>query len=108
MALRPWRNPNLEWFEEDGRVVLDIKRTTNWRTRLMDLFFPLPREKRVVLDAIGSFVWRNLDGQATVREISQRLAQEYKLTPREAELPLYQFFKELGRRNYVAFLKEEG
>ena len=33
------------------------------------------------------------------------LAKEFKLMPREAELSLQQFFKELGRRGYVMFMK---
>lgn len=105
LALRPHRNPALEWWEEEGQVVLEIKRARNWKTRLLNLFVPLPTDKRIVLDAIGGDVWRMMDGQTDVGQIANTLARKYQLTPREAELSLQQFFKELGRRGYVAFMK---
>lgn len=110
LALRPLRNPALEWAEENGQVVLHIKRgqgtRAKWTLRLLSIFVPLPENHRVALDPIGTHVWRMLDGQTTVERIIKSLAREYKITPREAELSLQQFFKELSRRGYVGFLKE--
>ncbi len=105
LAVRPVRNPVLEWVEEDGQVVLHIKRVNNWKTRLITIFTQVPESRRVVLDPIGTHVWRMLDGQTTFEAISKSLAKEFKLMPREAELSLQQFFKELGRRGYVMFMK---
>lgn len=111
MALRPLRNPALEWVEEEGRIVLNIKRGQGtrgkWTLRLVSLFIPLPDNHRVVLDPIGTHVWQMLDGQTTVERIAKSLAKEYKITPREAELSLQQFFKELGRRGYIGFSQEQ-
>ena len=105
LAVRPVRNPALEWVEEDGQIVLHIKRVNNWKTRLITIFTQVPESRRVVLDPIGTHVWRMLDGQTTFEAISKSLAKEFKLMPREAELSLQQFFKELGRRGYVMFMK---
>ena len=105
LAVRPVRNPALEWVEEDGQVVLHIKRVNNWKTRLITIFTQVPESRRVVLDPIGTHVWRMLDGQNTFEAIAKSLAKEFKLMPREAELSLQQFFKELGRRGYVMFMK---
>ncbi|HEX8235322.1 MAG TPA: PqqD family protein [Abditibacteriaceae bacterium] len=105
LAVRPVRNPALEWEEEDEQVVLHIKRVDNWKTRLITIFTQVPESRRVVLDPIGTHVWRMLDGQTTFEAISKSLAKEFKLMPREAELSLQQFFKELGRRGYVMFVK---
>jgi hypothetical protein len=107
LKLRPLRNPQLEWHEEDGEIILVIKRAHNWKTRLLNLLFPLPEEKRVALDKIGADVWRLLDGQNTVGQIVKTLAGKYQIEPREAELSLQQYFKELGRRGYVGFWIEE-
>jgi hypothetical protein len=108
LELRPIRNPALEWSEENERVVLCIKHgeRRSWKLRLVNLLVPLPPDRRVALDAIGTDVWRMLDGRNTVGRIAKTLAKKYKLSPREAELSLQQFFKELGRRGYVGFLKE--
>ena len=107
LALRPLRNAALEWVVEEGQVVLEIKRVNNWKTKLLNIFVPLPESRRVVLDPIGTDVWQMLDGQNTIGDISKALAKKHKLTPREAELSLQQFFKELSRRGYVAFAMAE-
>ena len=103
LALTPVRNPALEWAEEEGGVVLHIKRARNWKTRLLNLLFPLPEEHRVALDSIGSMVWRLSDGGSTIEQIARALARELQIERREAELSLQQFFKELGRRGYIGF-----
>ncbi|HEY0075354.1 MAG TPA: PqqD family protein [Abditibacteriaceae bacterium] len=106
LALRPWRNPSLEWFEEEERVILHIKRQQNWKTKILNLFVPLPEDRKIALDAIGTHVWRLLDGKNTVGTIARSVAKEYKLVEREAELSVQQFFRELARRGYVGFSGE--
>ena len=109
LQLRPVRNPNLEWSEEEGRVVLQIRHFVKkgWKMRLMNLLVPIPDNRRIVLDAIGTDVWQMTDGQNTLGRIAKALAEKYKLSPREAEMSLQQFFKELGKRGYVGFLTED-
>lgn len=107
LALRPWRNPSLEWFEEEDRVILHIKRQQSWKTKILNLFIPLPEERKIALDAIGTHVWRMLDGKNTVGGIARSVAKEYKLVEREAELSVQQFFRELARRGYVGFAGAE-
>lgn len=109
LELRPVRNPALEWLEENERVVLCLKNknTGSWKARIAHWFVPIPEERRVALDAIGTDVWHLLDGKNTVGRIAKVLAKKYKLQPREAELSLQQYFKELGRRGYIAFLTKE-
>src|SRR4051812_29402259 len=86
LALRPWRNPALEWFEQDGRVMLHIQRQQTWKTKILNLFLPLPEERTIALDAIGTHVWKMLDGKNSVAAIARSVAKEYKLVEREAEL----------------------
>jgi len=108
MALRPMRNPDLEWAEEDGRIVLHVKhRERIVKAWLLSKMFPMPEGRRVVLDAIGTDVWQMIDGKTSIGRIAKALAQKYKLTPREMELSLQQFFKELGQRGYIGFWAED-
>lgn len=109
LELRPMRNPALEWSEENERVVLHIRheQKKSWKVRLVSLLVPIPDDRRIALDAIGTDVWRMLDGQNTVGKIARTLAKKYKLAPREAELSLQQFFKVLGRRGYVGFINDK-
>lgn len=108
LRLCPARNPNLAWVEEEGKVVLLIRHEIkkNWKTRLLGLFVSLPEDRRIALDAIGSDVWHMIDGKNTLGLIAQKLAEKYKLSSREAELSLQQYFKELARRGYIGFIKE--
>ena len=103
MALKPLRNPKLGWEEVENRVVLRVPRPNSWQVKIVNIFFPVPEERKVVLDPIGSDVWRVCDGQTPIAEVVKILQREYKLGAKEAELSLQQFFKDLGRRGYIGF-----
>lgn len=105
LAMKPLRNPLLKWDEHEGRVILRVQhgKKGNWKTRLAHVFVPLPEERAVELDAIGTDVWLMVDGEHTIGQIAQTLAKKYKLENREAELSVQQYFKDLGRRGYIGF-----
>lgn len=110
LGLRPMRNPELEWAEVDGKVVLDLKhqKGTSWKHWVAGLVMPTPPDRKVELDTIGSEVWLLIDGKNTLGSIANKLAKKYQLAPREAEMSLQQYCKELGRRGYVGFLGKDG
>ena len=106
LKMRPIRNPNLEWNEQEGQVVLRVTHNrTSWKARLLSVFMDLPRNRTVVLDQVGTDIWKAIDGHNTFAQLAQMLVKKHQLTPREAEVSLQQFFKELTRRGYVAFKK---
>ena len=112
LELRPVRNPALGWDEQDGVAVLRIehKQSSNarsWKAKIAGIFVQLPAERNVELDALGTDVWKMLDGQTKVSAIVDALAKKHRLSKREAELSVQQYFKELSRRNYIAFLADE-
>ena len=106
MRLRAIRNPNLEWSEEEGQIVLFISQPRTWKLTLLNIFVPVPRDRRVVLDAIGTDVWKSLDGETTFESIARELVKKHQILPREAEVALQQFYKELGKRGYIGFMNE--
>lgn len=63
--------------------------------------------KTVELDAMGSTVWRLIDGKRSVGAIAAALAGRYGLDPREAELAVAEFLRQLGRRGAVAVIAAE-
>lgn len=110
LKLRPQRNPELEWSEAEGKVTLQItheRRQPGVKGWLISLFLPNLPDRKVELDRIGSEVWLLIDGKRTMGDIADELAQKYQLVPREAELSLQQYCKELGRRGYVGFIKPD-
>lgn len=97
--------------------------TTNWvELKNGDIFFtyaiPLSRifqalhrkftknsietpTKRLQLDAMGSFVWKLIDGKRSVGEIITTFAKEYKVSNMEAETAVTSFIKTLGQRGFI-------
>ncbi len=65
------------------------------------LRLPPGASKTFELDAVGLFVWDRVDGQTSVREIARKLAAEYQLDVRVAEVSTAQFLKTLLRRGLI-------
>jgi len=111
LALRPFRNPQIEESDAEGRVLLVITPPDTRLSKILGFFLPLSpeeRRKRVVLDPLGSHVWRMCDGETSMEAISKSLQKTFKLGTLEAEQSLRQFFQTLGKRGYVGFAQERG
>jgi hypothetical protein len=99
----PVRNELIEAEEtDDGTVRLTIPRRDDWWVRAAARFFYVPKQRRVTLDEIGSFVWALCDGQHTVRDIIRALAARYKLHRKEAEVSVVAYLRTLAKRRLVA------
>ena len=64
--------------------------------------------KTVELDALGSAVWRLIDGVRPAGEIAAGLAARYRLDTREAELAVADFLRQLGRRGAIGVTTGRG
>lgn len=60
-----------------------------------------PMVKRLELDEMGTFVWRQIDGKQSVRSIAQAFAAHYEVQAREAELSVTAFIKNIGQRGII-------
>jgi len=58
--------------------------------------------KKIELDELGTEVWDLLDGKQSVRQLIKSFAGTHRLEPREAEMSVTQFIRELGKRGLVA------
>lgn len=65
--------------------------------------FKLPSgsTKTFEFDAVGIFVWDNIDGKTSVEQIIKRLAKQYNLNLREAQVPTLQFLQTLMKKGLV-------
>ena len=105
MSARPVRNPSLKARENDeGETVVVLPRRKDWVGRLLAWAFFVPESRPIVLDEVGTFVWEHCDGTRTVSDVVGLLAAEYKLSRREVEVSLTDYFKTLGKRGMVGFL----
>lgn len=57
--------------------------------------------KKFQLDELGTAVWNLMDGKHTVRQLVKIFAGTHRLEPREAEVSVTQFIRELGRRGLI-------
>ena len=62
---------------------------------------PSAGTKALELDELGAWTWRLIDGQRTVADICAEFAASWRLHPREAELAVTAFLRELGKRGLV-------
>lgn len=58
--------------------------------------------RKTQLDEMGSAVWNMMDGQSTVEDIIKKFSKLYQLHPKEAEVAVTTFFRQLGRRDLIA------
>ena len=57
--------------------------------------------RKLQLDELGTSVWAMIDGNCSVRQLISIFATTHQLEPREAEVAVTQFLRELGRRGLI-------
>ncbi|GAB6058924.1 PqqD family protein [Desulfonatronum parangueonense] len=106
LALRPVRNKDvLEERQPNGIIRLSYPLTLKpwfgkWAQKL-GKWDGRPMTKKLELDEMGGMAWSMINGSNTVRDIIDAFIAEYGLQPKEAELSVTAFIKELGRRGIV-------
>lgn len=99
----PRRSQKIQWKQqEDGLIRLIVPRDSLVDRIVRKLFFT-PESFKIDLDKLGSFIWKQIDGQKTIYQIGQLLKEEFK---EEAE-PLYerliQYMNILKNNNFIEF-----
>src|SRR5205823_10868603 len=87
--------------DDAGMVALRIPQRQDRWVRFLNRIAAAPEHKQVVLDEIGSDVWRMCDGATPVEAIVRALMKKYKLSRREVELSLSLYLKQLAKRGYL-------
>ena len=106
LACIPKQNDTTNWVElENGDILF------TYAIPLSRFFQALHRKftknrvetptKRLQLDAMGSFVWKLIDGERSVGTIITTFAREYKVSNMEAETAVTSFIKTLGQRGFI-------
>ncbi len=70
-------------------------------TKRMGLDEGKPQIKRLDLDEMGTTAWKLIDGNNSVQDIVDDFTKRYQLLPREAELSVAAFMKQLGQRGIL-------
>ena len=97
----PVLNPGVATDErEDHTLVLRVPAARG--QGFLARFQPEVIEKQIKLDAVGSFVVRQIDGRRNVFAIVEALIGRYKLNRREAELSCVEFLRSLAQRRAIS------
>ncbi|MFL0248617.1 PqqD family protein [Candidatus Clostridium stratigraminis] len=99
------RKKHDNWEIRKGRVWLIFNHDKTVE-KFMRWLVKKPTTSDVELDAIGSSVWKNIDGKATVYDIGQKLLYEFgdKMEPVYDRLIMY--LRHLNKKGWISFTKE--
>lgn len=86
MHVKPVKNPFVAWREIDGETVI------------------ISPEETVMheLNATGSFIWNQIDGQRTGQQIAELLAGEYEVPLEKALADTRELLEQLAAKKLVA------
>lgn len=103
LSWRPMQTPavNIEVIEEQSGVwrLTHQSSRSGWAARWLGA--PATMSRSFELDEIGKAVWDLCDGRNTAGGIAQKLAGQYSLHQREAELATMQFLRLLSRKGLI-------
>ena len=102
LELVPFRNREWEKDEQAQVVILAPRFTNKWLLKML-----VPRMKspsyRVNMDAVGSWVWLNCDGEKTVEEIGKGLVKKFGENVEPVYDRLGQLFRIMEEHLFIRF-----
>jgi hypothetical protein len=96
--------PEAEWFEEDGLVVVRAPRFKGRAGKTLVGVLGRDQEYNLRLDEFGSFVWRLIDGERTVGELSDATVEGMGAEEETAHHRLVMFLRSLNNMGVVRVL----
>jgi hypothetical protein len=103
---RPVQNTALSQERRpDGTVLLRAPfKPTGWVKLLARLLRMPDAERRLSLDEIGTYVWDQCDGKATVRDLIGRVAEKCRVTRKEAEVSVAHYLRTLAKKGLLGIM----
>ncbi len=103
----PCRKDSIGWkTDENGVVTLEVE-NKGWANRLAQVFFNRPKISYIHLDKMGSFIWQQIDGNLSIKEIGVVVEKEFG---KEAN-PLYErlakYFQIINSYGFVSWINFE-
>lgn len=90
---------------ENGEVLLTFQeRSRRWMAGIVRYLGGSPDgavTRKLQLDELGTSVWGRIDGKRSVRQMVKEFAGEHQLHPKEAEVAVTRFLRDLGKRGLI-------
>ena len=100
LDLKPIRNGQYPWSEDNGKITLEIENKGLWN-RLFQKLLKKPKISYIHLDEMGSFIWPMLDGEKTVLEIGKAVESEFGDKANPLYERLVKYFEILKSYNFI-------
>lgn len=101
----PVKNSQLPWQEDEGAIVTVEVTHRGLAAKVAQIAFNRPKVSHIHMDAFGSFIWKEIDGEQNIYEIGQKVKEHFG---KEAG-PLYErlttFFRILAENKYITYKK---
>lgn len=101
----PIKNENIKWIEDNsGIITLEISRN-NLFDKIAQKAFKVPDKSFIKLDKHGSFVWKCIDGNKSVYELSKDVKTHFGNDAEPLIERLIEFITILESNRFVKFKK---
>jgi hypothetical protein len=97
---------DLSWEIDDGRIII-IQENKGIYDRIAQKFFHTPQKSRIHLDEMGSFIWKQIDGQHNIYEIGQLVRTQFHDSAEPLYERLCQYFYTLEQVRYIRLCNPE-
>lgn len=107
MDFVPVCNPAYTWdADKDNIVTVHVvnKGFYNW---LAQKLFKRPRISHIKLDEYGSFVWRQMDGEKTIYDISRLVEKKFGKKAEPIVERLVKYFQILYQNKFIGYVKDK-
>lgn len=109
LSVVPVRNPVVVWERGEAEVLLTIPMRNDKLAKVIKkIVRGLPENRKIQLDEIGSLVWELCDGNRNIEDIVRAVAEQTKLTRREAEASATMFLHTLAKKNLIGLMSGGG
>lgn len=103
----PQRNQEMKWEkDEKNTVIIHVFHKGFWN-RLAQTIFKRPKESRIELDKMGSYVWEQIDGFTDIYTIGKRMKEEFAKEHEMVYDRLAEYMKTLWAHHFIIW-KEQG
>lgn len=97
----PLRNEDVEWIEEDGKIVLVYPKNFTRFERFLHRHIGGPENIRRPLDEKGAFIWRMCDGNHNIHDICKKTYKKFKEDIEPVVKRVWGFLEMLLRLNLI-------
>lgn len=99
----PKHNSLFEWKENEKKHVEVIVHNKGLFNRIAQIFFRRPKVSRIELDDMGTFIWKQIDGQRSVFEIGKIVKDEFGDKAEPLYVRLSAYIRSLHENRFIVY-----